>query len=81
MSNVATVSFKLSPDHYTVLKALADSKGQTVSAFVRDTVTDVHALHARAAELASFFSAANRNPDSGQVQSDSPTPAPAKERE
>ena len=39
-SIVATVSFKLTPAHYTVLQALATAEGKTVSRFVRETVTE-----------------------------------------
>ena len=56
MSNVATVSFTLPPDHYTVLKAMANSEKKTVSEFVRDTLTEVLDLPAQSDALASFFS-------------------------
>ena len=56
MSNVATVSFKISPDHYTVLKALAAGHDLTVSEFVRDTVTSALNLDHKAAQLTDFFS-------------------------
>lgn len=40
MSNIVTVSFKLPPDHYAVLQALAKLDGTTVSEFVRHRLTD-----------------------------------------
>lgn len=41
MSNVATVSFKLAPERFTALRAMAESRGLTLSEFVRETVVEV----------------------------------------
>jgi len=38
MANTATVSFKLPPDRYAVLKALAEGQGKSLSELVRETV-------------------------------------------
>ena len=56
MSNVATVSFKLPPDYYTVLKAIAAGKSTTVSELVRDTVIMSLDLDLKAAAITSFLS-------------------------
>ena len=45
MANVATVSFKLSPEGYAVLKAMAAGEGRSVSEFVRTTVTEALELN------------------------------------
>ncbi len=55
MSNVALVSFKIQPDYYTVLKALAVSQGKSLSELVRETVERALELDQQARLLASFF--------------------------
>lgn len=56
MSNVATVSFKLSPEQYTVLRALASSTGKSTSEFVRDIVSETLDLDRKIVQLGVFFS-------------------------
>ena len=55
MPNTATVSFKLPPDRYAVLKALADGRGKTLSELVRETVEWALELDRRARLLKEFF--------------------------
>lgn len=55
MSNVATVSFKIAPDRYAILKALATSQGLTVSQFLRQTVEDALDLEQQVERLVDFF--------------------------
>ena len=55
MPNTATVSFKLPPDRYAVLKALADGRGKTLSELVRETVEWALELERRARLLKEFF--------------------------
>ena len=55
MSNVATVSFKISPDRYTVLRALAEGEGVSVSAFVRRTMQEALDLERKAEHLTAPF--------------------------
>jgi hypothetical protein len=38
VSNTALVSFEVSPEHYTVIKAIALSRHATISNFLRQTV-------------------------------------------
>ncbi len=58
MSNVATVSFKIAPDRYAILKALATSQGLTVSQFLRQTVEDALDLEQQVERLVDFLGAA-----------------------
>ncbi len=55
MSNVAVVSFKMEPDHYAVLRALAAGQGKSLSEFVRETVEQALDLDRQVRALASFF--------------------------
>ena len=55
MSNVATVSFKIAPDHYAVLKAMAVGEGLSVSQFVRETVERALELERQVELLATVF--------------------------
>ena len=55
MSNVATVSFKLAPERFTVLRAMAESRGLTLSEFVRETVVEVLDLDEQARIMQSFY--------------------------
>ena len=64
MANIATVSFKLSPDQYTVLKALAASVDQSVSEFVRETVTDHLELDRKVIQMGIFLQGAVRESES-----------------
>ena len=57
MSNVMTVSLKMAPEHYTVVKAMALSQGLTVSAFLRETIQEALDLDRQMERLASVFSA------------------------
>jgi predicted DNA-binding protein len=57
MANVATVSFKLSPEGYAVLKAMAAGEGRSVSEFVRATVTEALELEREVERLVEFFTA------------------------
>ena len=55
MSNVATVSFKLSPEQYAVLRAMALSESKSVSWFVREVVSEALDLDRQIERLASLF--------------------------
>ncbi len=55
MSNVALVSFKLQPDEYAVVRALAISQGKSLSEFVRETLKRALELDLQVQALASFF--------------------------
>ena len=57
MSNVATVSFKVAPEHYAVLKALAEGEGITISQLVRQTVQSELDLDRKVERLAALFAA------------------------
>ena len=50
-SNIATVSFKLTPAHYTILQALAATEGKTVGGFVRETIVESLDLEDQAQRL------------------------------
>lgn len=60
MANTALVSFKLPPEHYTILVAIAEGRDTTVSELVRETVTGALELPAHAERIASLFSPPNR---------------------
>ena len=49
--NIATVNFKLTPAHYTILQALATAEGKTISHFVRETITESLDLERQAQRL------------------------------
>jgi uncharacterized protein (DUF1778 family) len=55
MSNSALVSLRIAPEHYAVVKAMADSREQTLSEFVRDTLEQALDLDHQARLLAAFF--------------------------
>ena len=55
MANVATVSFKLSPGRYAVLKAMATGEGRSVSEFVRDLVSESLELDQQVERLVPLF--------------------------
>jgi hypothetical protein len=55
MSRSATVSFKLTPEHYTLLKAMALAEGHSVSEFLRELVIDVLELDSQLELLAGLF--------------------------
>ena len=55
MSNVATVSFKMRPEYYAVVKAMAESQGLSLSEFVRDTVERALELDVQARRLQALF--------------------------
>ena len=55
MSNVATVSFKISPDRYAILRALAEGEGVSVSALVRRTVQEALDLERKGEHLTAPF--------------------------
>ena len=55
MSNVATVSFKIAPDRYAILKAMAASQGLSVSQFVRETVERALDLDQQVERLSTLF--------------------------
>ena len=52
MANVATVSCKLSPEHYTVLRLIAEGQNSNVSELVRRAVIDTYDLQAHTERLA-----------------------------
>ena len=54
-SNIATVSFKLTPAHYTILQALAAAEGKRVSTLVRETVVESLDLEHQAQRLQTLF--------------------------
>ena len=55
MANTALVSFKLSPDRYAVLKAMAEGQGKSLSEMVRETVEYALDLDRQARLLQEFF--------------------------
>ncbi len=55
MNKSALVSFRLKPDHYAVLKALAGGQGTSLSEPVRETVEEALDLKSRAQQLQEFF--------------------------
>ena len=55
MSNTALVSFKLPPDRYAVLKAMAEGQGKSMSEMVRETVEWALDLDRQARLLREFF--------------------------
>ena len=55
MSNVATVSFKIAPDRYAILKAMAAGEGLSVSQFVRETVDRALDLDRQVERLSTLF--------------------------
>lgn len=60
MANVATVSFKLSPERYAVLKAMAMAEAASVSAFVRELVVEVLELDSEMERLAALYAQVGR---------------------
>jgi uncharacterized protein (DUF1778 family) len=60
MSNVATVSFKIAPDRYAIVKAMAAGEGLTVSQFVRETVERALELDRQVERLSALFAPAGQ---------------------
>lgn len=54
----AMISFKLEPDYYAVVKAMATSRGKSVSEFVRETVERALDLDVVSRRFASFVARA-----------------------
>ena len=59
MSNVTTVSLKMAPEHYAVIKAMALGQGLSVSEFLRDTLQEALDLDRQMERLASMFAEVN----------------------
>ena len=55
MSNTALVSFKLAPDRYAVLKAMAEAQDKSLSEMVRETVEWALDLERQARLMREFF--------------------------
>ena len=55
MSNITTVSLKMAPEHYAVVKAMAQGQGVSVSEFLRETLQDALDLERQMERLASLF--------------------------
>jgi predicted DNA-binding protein len=55
MSRSATVSFKLAPEHYTLLKAMALAEGRSISEFLRELVVEVLELDTQFEALTAMF--------------------------
>ncbi len=55
MNNSALVSFRLKPDRYAVLKALAEGQNKSLSELVRETVEEALDLEERARQLREYF--------------------------
>lgn len=55
MSNSALVSFKLPPEYYAVLKAMAKGQRVSLSEFVRETVVLALDLEGHGERLAAMF--------------------------
>ena len=53
--NTAIVCFKLPPDRYAVLKAMAEAQGKSLSELVRETVESALDLERQARLLHEFF--------------------------
>ena len=51
----ATISFKLAPDYYAVVKAMAAGRGKSVSQFVRETLEEALDLDAQSDRLVTVF--------------------------
>ena len=58
MPNSAMISFKLEPDHYAVVKAMATSQGKSISEFVRETVESALDLDLVSRRFAAFIARA-----------------------
>ena len=55
MANTATVSFKLPPEYYTVVKAMAAAESRSVSTFLRELVEEVLELDREMERLAALY--------------------------
>ena len=55
MANTATVSFKLAPERYALVQAMAQGKGKSLSEFVRETVEGALDLDRQLDLLAALF--------------------------
>ncbi len=55
MNNSALVSFRLKPDRYAVLKALAAGENKSLSELVRETVEEALDLEERARQVQEYF--------------------------
>jgi len=55
MSNTAIVSFKLPPERYAVLKAMAEGQGKSLSEMVRETVEWSLDLEGQARRMREYF--------------------------
>ena len=55
MTYAATISFKIAPDYYAVVKAMAAGQRKSVSEFVRETVEQALELEQEAERLAALF--------------------------
>ena len=67
MSNTALVSFKLAPDRYAVLKALAEGQGKSMSEMVRETVEYALDLDRQARLMREFLMRSASRPASRAV--------------
>jgi predicted DNA-binding protein len=61
VSNTAIVSFKMAPDRYAVLKAMAEAQGKSLSEMVRETVEWALDLDRQARLLRDFFARSGRD--------------------
>ena len=62
MSNTATVTFRISSEQFTVLKALAAAARMPLSQFVRETVEEALELERQMERLTAFFAEGSGQP-------------------
>jgi predicted DNA-binding protein len=65
MANVATVSFKVSPEQYAILKGMAKAEGVTVSELVRRTLEEALDLERQVALLVRILAERRRRSEAG----------------
>lgn len=64
MSNIVNVSFKVSPEHYTILVAMAQNGHGSLSEFCREVIIEALDLNSKVDDLASFFAPPTRKTES-----------------
>jgi hypothetical protein len=66
VSNSTPISFRIAPEHYAILRAMADARGRSISNLVRETVVEALELDRQLEQLASLFGATEPRPDGGR---------------
>jgi hypothetical protein len=54
-SNTATVSFKLTPEYYALLRAMAGAQGKTVSMYVREVLCEALDMKGQVDRLTAMY--------------------------